>query len=173
MKKIGLIIASQDYQPIEYGVPKEMLISDGYKVITISDKGGVAIAKDGSTTDVDMTLDQIDPIDFEGLFLIGGKGAMTYLDQPKVYEPFKQIQSLGRSYGAICISPRILAHAGVLRGKKATGWNDDNQLPSILTNHGASFVNKPVVIDDNVITASGPSVAQEFALGIIEVITKA
>lgn len=32
---------------------------------------------------------------------------------------------LGKVLGAICIAPRILAEAGVLKGKKATVWHSE------------------------------------------------
>ena len=78
----------------------------------------------------------------------------------------------GRAYGAICISTRILAHAGVLQGKKATGWNGDGELGGILSAGGAEFVDKPVVVDGNVVTGNGPGAAGEWGEEIVRVLTK-
>jgi protease I len=170
VKKIGLIVASNGYQPVEYGVPQEMLATDGFKVITISDRAGVALAKDSSTTIVDITVDQVNVVDFDGIFAIGGPGALECLDTPRVHDIFKQMQILKKAYGAICISPRILAHAGVLAGKQATGWDDDNKLSEIFSKHGVQLTNQPVVVDGNVITATGPQAAQEFAIAIVKIL---
>ena len=40
----------------------------------------------------------------------------------------QQAYKAGKIVGAICYSPRILAKAGILKDKKATGWNDDHEL---------------------------------------------
>lgn len=170
MKKIGLVIASQGYQPTEYGVPYEMLSSNGIKVITISDSLGTATAKDLTTTTVDVSLDQVDTTAYDGIFLIGGPGALEHLDTPRVHDIMQQMQALNKPYGAICISSRILAHAGVLKHKKATGWNDDNELQEIFKRSQVEYVQKPVVIDGKIVTATGPEAAQEFALGILQVL---
>ncbi len=170
MKKVGLIIASQGYQPIEYGVPEEMLTSDGIKVITISDKAGVAIAKDNSTADVDMTVDQVDTTHFDGIFIIGGPGALEFLNTPRVHDIVLQMRTLNKGYGAICVSSRILAEAGALKGKKATGWNQDHKLEDIFKQYGVTYVKNDVVVDGKVVTATGPHAAQEFALAIIQAI---
>ena len=77
---------------------------------------------------------------------------------------------LKKPYGAICISSRILAAAGVLSGKKATGWDDDNKLAHIFKKHNVEYIKESIVIDENVVTAIGPSAAQEFAQGILKVL---
>lgn len=172
-KKVALVIASNGFQQTEYGVPKEMLSNDGIKIITVSDKPTVAIAKDKSVVDVDITIDQVNPLDLDGFFLIGGPGALEHLDTPKVHDLLNQFEILKKPYGAICISPRILAHAGVLMGKKATGWNEDQQLEQIFKKHGVTYISdKPVVIDNLVITATGPNAAEEFALAILQLVTE-
>lgn len=171
IKKIGLVVASQGYQPTEYGLPKEILSNNGIKVITISDQPTIAIAKDNSTTDVDITLSQVIALDFDGIFLIGGPGALEHLNTPKMHEILQQMEVLNKPYGAICISPRILAEANVLNYKKATGWDEDLKLDSIFKKHNVKYEkNKPVVIDGNVITATGPDAAEEFGLSILRLL---
>ncbi len=60
-----------------------------------------------------------------------------------------------------------------MNGKKATGWNGDNALDVIFKlNHVLYQQDKDIVTDGLVVTATGPHVAQEFAQGIIRVLTK-
>ena len=63
---------------------------------------------------------------------------------------------------------KILAHAGVLDGRRVTGWDDDHKLAGILKDAGAEYVHVDVVVDRNIITATGPTVAKEFGQAIIE-----
>ncbi len=170
-KTVVLLIAHEGYHQIEYGVTREILASDSnLTVLTASDEAGVAIAKDSSSTTVDLTIEQINPTTIDGLFLIGGPGAMTCLDKPEVYTLLQQMMALKKPYGAICISPRILAKANVLGGKKATGWDDDNKLEDIFKSYAVVKVDQPVVTDGNVVTATGPDAAQGFAQAILRVL---
>ena len=176
MKKVLLIIASKDFQPMEYGVPRQILESEDVKVFTASDakdKLGNAISSDGSPVKVDFLLEDIDVKNFDGIFIIGGPGALQHLDNDRTYRIIHEIdRELNKIYGAICISPRILANAGVLDGRQVTGWNNDKKLKSILDEVGANYVNSEVVVDRNLITATGPDAAQEFGETILKSLYK-
>jgi len=119
MFKVLLLIASKGYQPLEYGESKRILEEAGHQVITISNKMGTAqAAYDGSSTSVDLILDDVNIESGDALFLVGGHGALEHLDNEKTYNLLQAWQKSGKPYGAICISPRILAKAGVLKIKK-------------------------------------------------------
>lgn len=172
-KKVVFVIASNGYQPIEYGTPKAILQEYGIKVITASDKPGGAVASDGSTTAVDITIDQLNPTNYDGIFFIGGPGAMECLDNSISYRIASEAKKHAIPYGAICIAPRILAKANALAGKKATGWNDDMALETILRGNGAEYAKgHDIVTDGLVVTAVGPKAAEQFADGIMRVLTK-
>lgn len=169
-KTVVLVIAHEGYQPIEYGVTREVLINKGIQVITASDEAGTAIAKDSSSTHVDVTIDKINPEKIDGLFLIGGSGALTYLNTEPVHTLLQEMMALEKPYGSICISSRILAQANVLGGRNATGWNDDHELEDIFRNYAVTYIQKPVVIDGNVITAVGPQAAHGFGEAIAKLV---
>jgi putative intracellular protease/amidase len=172
-KKIILLIAHRGYQPIEYGLTKKILSQESsFEVLTASNKPGNAEAIDSSTTLVDLTIDQIDPNGIDALFLIGGAGALAALDSKSVYTILQQMLALKKPFGAICIAPRILAKAGVLGGKKATGWDGDHLLNDIFHEHAVTYSHDPVTVDGSIVTASGPEVADKFAWQIIQVLLR-
>jgi len=170
MKKILLLIAGVGYQPIEYGTPKQLFLDAGFLVTTASDIPGVAQASDGTTTTVDLLLDDVEVEEYDALFLIGGPGALEHLDVQETHKICNEAMLHGILYGAICIAPRILAKAHVLVGKKATGWNGDTALQEIFAQHNVVYEDRPVVRDGNVITASGPGAAEAFGRAIIELL---
>lgn len=171
--KVVLVIASDGFQHIEYRVPKKILEQAHIKVVTASNKPNGAIGKDGSTAPVDITLDALDMNDYDGIFFIGGPGVLEHLDTPASAHLLAQAKKLNKAYGAICVSVRILAKADVLRGKKATGWDGDHALRTILEGYGAVYEEgKPIVTDGRTVTATGPEAAEQFAQGIIRVLTK-
>jgi protease I len=166
-KRIILVIASEGYQPIEYATPKRILEDAGFEVVTVSDKLGVAVSKDELiTTAVDLLVSDVLVEEYEGLFFIGGPGAMEHLDTKISYELLRKWKQGGKPYGAICVSPRILAHAGVLIGLRATGWDGDGALGKIFEQYGVEYVREPVVVDGSVVTANEPGAAQEFGEAI-------
>lgn len=172
-KKIILVVAHSGYQHIEYNVPKKMLTIAGAQIITASNQPGQATAKDGSSTPVDIVIDKINVTDYSGIFLIGGPGALECLDTGTTQHLITQAHKHNIPHGAICISVRILAKAGVLKGKKATGWDGDHALRSILEGNDAIYEEgKPVVTDGIVATATGPESAEQFGEAIIRVVTK-
>ncbi len=169
--KVVLVVASDGYHPVEYSVPKRILEHSGITVITASDKPGTATAKDGTTTEVDITVDQLSLEEIDAVFFIGGPGSLEHLNNPTSYTILTQLADAKKPFGAICVATRILAQSGVIAGKRITGWNDDGQLDKILEDAGAIYVKKDVVVDGNIVTAVGPSAAQEFGAKILSVIS--
>lgn len=168
-KKVLLIIASNGYQPVEYNEPRKLLEENGFEVFTASDKPGEAVASDGSAAVVNFTLDKVIPSRFDAVFVIGGPGAMDCLDNEETYRIVQEADMhVDKLFGAICIAPRILANAGILQFRKVTGWDGDNELEKILNRVGAMYVKAGVVVDDNLITATGPEAAKDFAEAIVK-----
>ena len=169
-----LIIAHQGFQPTEYATPKKLLEAANIKVVTASNKPGIAVASNGDKATVDITTDQIDMKNYAGIFIVGGPGALEDLDNKTTYKLLQQAAKLGKPFGSICISTRILAKAGVIKERKVTGWNDDNELDEILKKYNAIYIKKKCVVDvnGNIVTAENPSAAQDFGKKIIEVIKK-
>ena len=75
--------------------------------------------------------------------------------------------------GSICISPVILAKAGVLKGKKQQSgvqhWIGDRL--RILKENGATYVPEEVVIDGKIVTGNGPDASEEFGTKLVGVLT--
>lgn len=166
-EKVALVIASEGYQPTEYGVPKQLLKESGFEVVTVSDKVGEVVAKDGSTTQATVDLKEFQASSVDGVFFIGGPGALKHLDNQETNRILNEAMIQDMHYGAICISPRILAKAHVLIGKRATGWNGDGELAQIFAENNVEYIAEGVVVDGNVITADGPESSEAFGQAII------
>ncbi len=165
--KVLFIIAHEGFQPVEYKEPKKILEDAGFTIVTASNKPGTATAKDDSTVEVDLTLDEVNVDDYDGIFLIGGPGALEHLDNEKTIKIIKRAETKHLPLGAICASTRILAKAGALTRKRATGWNGDGELPAIYETYFVKYLPEPVVVEENIITATDPSVAKLFGQEII------
>ncbi|MGC8867416.1 MAG: DJ-1/PfpI family protein [Elusimicrobiales bacterium] len=167
MKKAAFFIAFKGFRDEEYAEPKRIHEDAGINVTTVSTSKGKAEGKFKMMVDVDITLDEINPDEYSILVLIGGPGAVEHLDNPKIHKIFKDFYSKGKPIAAICISPVILAHAGLLKDKNATVWQDGKEE---LVKNGANYTGRDVEFDSNIITANGPHAAKNFGRKILEVI---
>ena len=163
-KKAVFIIAFNNFKDEEYFTPKEILENAGGNVKTASNKMGRAVGADGKDTQVDLLLENLNPADFDAIVFIGGAGCLENLDNEKSYRVARETVFQNRVLASICISPVILAKAGVLRGKKATVWSSaqDQSPVNALSEGGAVYEAKLVVQDGNIITATGPAAINEF-----------
>lgn len=171
-KKIAMIIAFRDFKDEEYLIPKEVLENAGVETITASDGSGTAIGAGGGEASVDILIEDLNIEDFDAIVFIGGPGALSHLDNEKSYEIAKEAIKKDKILGAICISPTILAKAGVLQGKKATVWSSplDRSPVKTLENNGALYEDKKVVVDGKIVTANGPAAAQEFGEKLVDLL---
>ncbi len=172
-KNIVMVIAFRDFRDEEYFIPKEIFLAAGAKVKTASNQKGTAIGADGGEVPVDLVVSEVDPANFDAVVFIGGPGCLKNLDNGVSYNLIKETISQGKILGSICISPVILAKAGVLEGKKATVWTSplDKSAVKILEENGATYQDSSVVVDGKVITASGPTAAEAFGMKVVEVLT--
>ena len=169
-KKIVMIVAFRNFRDEECFIPKKIFEAKGAEVKTASNKKGIAIGSEGGELNVDFLVEEVDLNDFEAVIFVGGSGCLKALDNELSYNLIKKTASQNKLLGAICISPVILAKAGVLSGKKATVWSSplDKSAIEILKKAGADYQSKPVIADGKIITAAGPFAAKQFAEEIIK-----
>ena len=167
MKKIAMFIAFQGFRDEEYTEPKRILEAGGHKVVTVSTAKGLARGKFRAVAEVDRTVDEIAPADYDALTLVGGPGALAHLDNEKVYKLFQQAAAQGKVIGAICISPVVLAHAGLLKGRTATCFPDGAEE---LKKAGAVYTGKDMETDGKLVTADGPVPAKKYGQALAELL---
>lgn len=171
VKKVLLFVAQKGFQSKEYFDTKQELEHAGIRVTTVAPSRSEAVSHMGEGVIPNLALSEVKLADYDGVFAIGGPGALEHLDNEETARIFKEAQAMGNyPYGAICISPRILAKAGVLTGKRATGWDSDGKLQDIFDQYGVIRVKEPVVADDIIVTADGPAAAHDFGKKIVKVI---
>ena len=71
-----------------------------------------------------------------------------------------------KTVAAICLSPVVLARAGILRDKECTAFITAKEE---LIKNGGKYQDKGVVVSGNIVTAKGPEYATEFAIAVADV----
>ena len=160
MKKVVMIIAQDGFRDEEFLQPKEILERNGIEVKVASGSLQQATGMLGAKVRPDILVSDINIRDFDAIVFVGGVGASQYWDDPVAQKLAQDAISTNRIVAAICIAPVTLAKAGILNGKRATVFSSEaGQLKAA----GAKYTGRPVEKDGNIITASGPSAAGEFA----------
>lgn len=114
----------------------------------------------------DMSLDQALQQPFDMVVLPGGLPGADHLNaDPRIQQLLQQMAAEERYTAAICAAPKVLATAGLLQGREATGY------PGALSGDGFTLVeDADVVTDGKVVTSRGPGTAMDFALELIELL---
>ena len=119
------------------------------------------------TAQVDATVDEVTAAGYDALTLVGGPGALEHLDTRQVHALFRDAAAAGKVIGAICISPVVLAHAGLLNGKRAACWPDG---ASEIEKNGGNCTGADLEIDGKIVTASGPLPASKYGRALLELL---
>ena len=161
-----LVPLAQGCEELEAVTIIDLLRRAGIDVITAGLTDGPVTASRGLTLVPDTTLDAVLEQDFDMMVLPGGLPGSDHLDKdPRIHGMLKRLASEGRYTAAICAAPRVLAHAGLLDGRRATSYPgvlDQMDLPQV------EVQLEPVIADGRVITGRGPGTAMDFALQLIE-----
>ncbi len=170
-KKVLMVIAPQNFRDEELLEPKSVFEDSGIEVTIASTSKGSARGMLGAMVDPDLTLDEVDVKDYDAIVVVGGGGSRDYLwDNLTLHGIVKEAYNGGKVVAAICISPVVLAKAGLLDGKKATVFPSQDTL-SELKNAGAILVNTDAVADGRIVTGRGPEAAEEFGRKVLEALS--
>ena len=146
----------------------DLLRRGGIEVIVAGLKTGMVKASRGTQLMPDTTLDAALLEEYDMVVLPGGMpGAQHLKDDARVIALIQKMAAAGRYTAAICAAPTVLAEAGVLSGKTATGY------PGFLEKMNLADVTlstEAVVRDGLVVTSRGPGTAMDFALSLVEIL---
>ena len=162
-KKAVMIIAQSNFRDEELLKPKEVLEKSGITVTVASSSLKEATGMLGAKVKPNVLFTNINVADYDAVIFVGGSGASEYWDNPTAHKIANDANNAKKIVGAICIAPVTLANAGLLANKKATTFSSTvNEIKSA----GAKYTGADVERDGNIVTATGPAVAQKFGEAI-------
>jgi protease I len=152
------IIALDGFEESELTEPRQALQQAGAKVDVISQEEGEIQGyqhhEKSAKVKVDRTLESARPDEYDALMLPGGAlNADQARAIPEVRQFIREIDRAGKPMAAICHAPWELISADVVRGRKLTSWHT---VQDDLRNAGAEWVDREVVVDQNLVTSRGP-----------------
>lgn len=159
------VLLANGFEEVEAFTPLDYLRRcEELEVKTVGISGKMITGAHGIVTVADLTTFDIDKEQIEMIVLPGGMPGTINLEKSAfVQELIDYCIENNILIGAICAAPSILGHKGLLKGKKAVcyvGFEDELM--------GADVLDCSVVKDENIITARGAGVANQFAFTLIE-----
>ncbi len=165
----ALIISADNFEDTELLVPYYRLKEEGIHVDVASMKKGKIKGKHGYEVEVDKTLKEVDPNDYDILILPGGKAPELIRKEKDALEIAKDFFHKNKPVSAVCHGPQILISAGLLRGRHATCYKS---VAKEMKDAGAIYKDEEVVIDGNLVTSRQPSDLPVFLREIMKLLTK-
>lgn len=162
-----LLLVGPEYEDLELWYPKLRLEEAGYetRVAGLGErrydgKHGYPCTVDGQVTDyVAETL--------AGVVVPGGWAPDKLRRDAHVLRLVREVHDAGRMVATICHGPWVLISAGIVRGRRLTssvGIRDD------LVNAGAEWLDRPVVVDGNIVSAQAPRDLPEFGVAMVDLL---
>jgi protease I len=165
--KLLLAIAPERFRDEELEIPMGVFKESGIDFDIASTATGTCMGMLGVTVEACRTFEEADPDDYAGIVIVGGIGSQDYLwTNERLIDLVRSFFEQGKVVAAICLSPVVLARAGILAGRQATVYPTPASVKE-MQKGGAHLLTIPVVADMQIVTANGPGAAEEFANTIV------
>ncbi|HZG71551.1 MAG TPA: type 1 glutamine amidotransferase domain-containing protein [Chondromyces sp.] len=151
-KKIATLVTDL-FEDSEYTEPAKAYKEAGHEVVTIEkEKGKTVKGKQGqATVTIDESIDQVNPDDFDALFIPGGFSPDQLRADDRFVQFAKTFMDAKKPVFAICHGPQLLITAKTLEGRDATGYKS---IRVDMEYAGANFADKEVVVCQNQLVTS-------------------
>lgn len=149
-KPVMMLVPEKDFYDPEYTIPRRALEGAGYTVVVVTPSGREALGLEGLKVVPDSSLAGLTSSMFSGLFFVGGTGGVSFMGDAEVHRIVREFDVEGKPIGAQCITPAVVAEAGLLTGLSATCWPKFTEL---LEANGAKFSGRVVDQQGNILTA--------------------
>jgi len=168
-KKVAILVAN-GFEQVELTEPRKALEAAGAttEIVSPADRKvqGWNHDEKADSFPVDMPLSQARSDDYDALLLPGGVRNPDQLRAlTRAIEFVDGFVATGKPIAAICHGPWTLIETGGLRGKTITSWPS---LKADLTNAGARWVDREVVVDEGLISSRKPDDIPAFTERMIE-----
>lgn len=164
MKKKILLLVDEFYEDLEFWYPKIRLEEEGISVVAAGPEKRVYHGKKGLTAEPDITIEEVNEADFDGVVIPGGFAPDKLRRYPKVLELVKNFDKKKKLVAFICHAGWVPISAKILKGRKATSFS---AIKDDMENAGAIWEDSSVVVDGNLVSSRTPADLGDFCKAII------
>lgn len=166
MKRVGILLADL-FDEREFLYPYYRVQEAAYTPVVIGPEAREYRAKTGFSWKAEVSAREAPEL--AGLLIPGGFAPDYLRRSPEVLALVRRVAEEGRPLGAICHAGWVLISAGLVRGRRVTGFSS---IRDDLENAGGLYQEAGVVVDGNLVTAQGPKDLPGFVLAFLELLAK-
>lgn len=164
-----LIFAGPEYEDLELWYPKLRLTEAG-ATVTVAGLGEPEYrGKRGYPIRVDGNVEQYKAEDFDVVIIPGGYAPDYFRRSDHLLELVREMDAAGKVVAAICHAGWVPVSAGIVKGRTMTCYHS---IRDDVINAGAEYVDRPVVVDGNLISSRFPDDLPAFCQAIIEALSE-
>ena len=123
----------------------------------------------------ELEFEKVDVQDFDALAIPGGfESAGFYEDayDERFLNLIREFDRQGKIIASVCVAAMPVGKSGVLKGRNATTYDLlDGIRRTQLAEFGAIVLDESMVVDQNIITSTGPSTGLEVSFKLLEMLT--
>ncbi len=164
MKKVAILL--EDYvEESEFMYPFYRFQEEGWKVTVVAPEVREYKGKNGLKFKSDVAIREGMENEFDVVFIPGGYAPDRLRRNEKILTFVRKMYELGKPVCTICHGPWVLISAGIIKGKKVTGYfaiKDD------IKNAGGNYTGAPFERDGNLFTAQDPKAMPLYLKFIID-----
>jgi protease I len=164
MKQIAVLV-EESYQVLEVWYPYLRLREEGFKTVLVGTGKKEYKSKEGYPAVEDLAISKARVDDFDAVVIPGGWAPDFLRRFPEINNFVRDMFNKGKVVASICHGGWVLASADILKGKKATSFS---AIKDDVIHAGAEFLDKEVVVDNNLITSRNPFDLPAFCREIIK-----
>lgn len=164
MARIAFIV-DEIFEDSEFQVPYDRLREAGHEATIVGLAAGKEVTgKNGTKITTDKGPTDVGAADFDAVVVPGGYSPDKVRTDANLVSLTRDVFAAGGPVAAICHAGWMLAEADIVRDKTVTSYHS---IKTDLKNAGATWVDKEVVEDGNLITSRTPDDLPAFCDAII------
>lgn len=169
MKDNKILILIEDlFEDVEATYPYYRMIEEGYEVEIVGpEKSKEYKGKKGETIKSDISAYDAKLDEVKAVIIPGGYAPDRMRRVKAMVDLVKKAFDKCIIIAAICHGGWMLAEADIIKDKKVTGVFS---ISTDLKNAGGQYIDREVVVDDNIVTSRGPKDLPVFCKSIIELV---
>ena len=165
-KNVLITIPHTQFRDEEFFEPKKILESEGATVTVASSAVRMCYGTQGGSVQSTVTIADSKAENYDALVICGGPSVPDlFWNDKKLAELAAAMAAAGKVVAAISLSTVVLAKAKLLAGKPATVYFLPQAIQELRT-AGATYVTDPLVVQEKIILAEGPTESARFGQAI-------